>query len=322
MTQMIAERELRAHAEREIARIAATARGGVVGVAALHLESGRELAHNAGEMFPMASTVKVPIAVAVLDRIDHGGLTLATQLAVETVDFNPSSAILEEFLHPGVWLSVHNLLEPMITKSDNTATDVMYRAAGGPEAVERHMRSLGIEGMRINRTIRDLLLVLLGVPDPGAGVSLLQWMRGQDPAEVAELRARAQAPNPLYSDDPRDQASPRAMAELLRRIARADGVSEAARSVLLPIMQRTTTGVRRIRGRLPQGVVVADKTGSAAGTTNDAGLVTLPEGRGMLALVVYVKASPLPASEREDIIADIARTVFDYYIVTTAPRAL
>ena len=175
--------------------------------------------------------------------------------------------------------------------------------------------------MRISRNIRALLLVLFGVSDPGAGVSLLQWMRNQDATELAAMRARAQAPNPLYSDDPRDQASPRAMLDLLRRIARADGVSEAARSVLLPIMQRTTTGVRRIRGRLPQGVTVADKTGSAAGTTNDAGLVTLPGGRGMLALVVYMKASALQPAEREDIIADIARAAYDYYVITTPARA-
>ncbi len=264
------EADLRAGAEQEIARIAGYAQG-TVGVAALHLGNGRALAYNGGEMFPMASTVKVPIAVTILDMIDRGVLALSTQLAVEPAEFNPSSAALEEFLHPGVWLSVHNLLEPMITRSDNTATDVMYRAAGGPAAVERHMRALGIEEMRISRTIRTLLLVLFGVADPGAGVSLLQWMRNQDATELAAMRARAQAPNPLYSDDPRDQASPRAMLDLLRRIARADGVSEAARSVLLPIMQRTTTGVRRIRGRLPQGVAVADKTGSASGTTNDAG---------------------------------------------------
>jgi len=309
------EADLRAGAEAEIARIAGYAQG-TVGVAALHLESGRAIAHNAGEMFPMASTVKVPIAVTVLELIDRGKLALSTQLAVEPAEFNPSSTALEEFLHPGVSLSVHNLLEPMITRSDNTATDVMYRAAGGPEAVQRHMQSLGIQEMRISRNIRALLLVLFGVPDPGAGVSLLQWMREQDAAKLAAMRLRAQAPNPLYSDDPRDQASPRAMVELLQRIAHADGVSDAARSVLLPIMQRTSTGVRRIRGRLPQGVAVADKTGSAAGTTNDAGLVTLPGGRGMLALVVNVKASSLAPGEREDIIADVARTVYDYYVIT------
>jgi beta-lactamase class A len=58
--------------------------------------------------------------------------------------------------------------------------------------------------------------------------------------------------------------------------------------------------VRRIAGRLPQGVSVADKTGSAAGTANDAGLVTLP------------------ATEREDIIANIARTIYDYFVITAA----
>jgi len=130
------------------------------------------------------------------------------------------------------------------------------------------------------------------------------------------MRARAEQPNPVYYDDPRDQATPRAMLDLLRRIARADGVSEAARSVLLPIMGRTSTGVRRIAGRLPRGVSVADKTGSAAGTTNDAGLVTLPGGRGTVAVVVYVKASPLPAAEREDIIADMARTIYDFFVIT------
>jgi beta-lactamase class A len=313
------EAQLRAGAEAELARIAGYAEG-AVGVAALHLESGRALACNDAEAFPMASTVKVPIAVTILDMVDRGTLGLATQLAVEPADLCPSSSITEAFPHPGVALSVHNLLEIMITRSDNSATDVMFRAAGGPAAVERHMRSLGITEIRINRTVRELLLVLFGVPDPGPGASLLGWMRTLDAKQLAALQARAQAPNPVYSDDPRDQATPRAMLEVLRRIAVADGVSAAARGVLLPIMDRTTTGLRRIRGRLPPGVPVADKTGSAAGTTNDAGIITLPGGRGRVALVVYVKASALPAAGREDIISDIARTVYDYFVITTAGK--
>ena len=313
---VMTEAKLRAAAEAEIARIAGFA-AGVVGVAALHLESGRALGHNDAEAFPMASTVKVPIAVAILDMVDRGVLSLATQLAVAPAEMNPSSPIAEEFRHPGVSLSVFNLLEPMITRSDNTATDVMFRAAGGPAAVQAHMRALGITGIWITRTVRELLLVLYGVPDPGPEVALMERMRAVDPEELAVMRARAQAPNPLYYDDPRDQATPRAMLELLRRIGLADGVSTAAREVLLPIMGRTTTGLRRIRGRLPKGVAVADKTGSAAGTTNDAGIITLPGGRGRVALVVYVKASSLTAPEREDIISDVARTVYDYFIMTT-----
>ncbi len=321
MTGMIAltEPKLRAAAEAEIARIAGFAQG-TVGVAALHLESGRTLAFNDAETFPMASTVKVPIAVTVLDMVDRGALSLDTRLEVEPAEMNPSSPIAEEFRHAGVSLSVLNLLETMITRSDNTATDVMFRAAGGPEAVQGHMRALGITEMRITRTVRELLLVLYGMPDPGPGIGLIERMRAVDAAELEAMRTRAHSRNPTYSDDPRDQATPRAMLEVLRRIAQNDGVSEAARKVLLAIMHRTKTGLRRIRGRLPQGVTVADKTGSAAGTTNDAGIVTLPDGRGRVALVAYVKASALAPAEREDIIADIARTVYDYFVITTPPN--
>ncbi len=310
------EATLRAAAEAEISRIAGFAQG-AVGVAALHLESGRALGHNDAEAFPMASTVKVPIAVTILDMVDRGTLRLDTQIAVEPAEMNPSGPIGEEFRHPGVSLSVYNLLEPMITRSDNTATDVMFRAAGGPTAVQQHMRTLGITEIRIDRNVRNLLLVLCGVADPGPGVALIERLHTASADEWTAMRTRAHSPNPAYFDDPRDQATPRAMLDVLRRIAQADGVSAAAREVLLGIMGRTSTGVRRIAGRLPQGVPVADKTGSAAGTTNDAGIVTLPGGRGRVALVVYVKASALPPAEREDIIADISRTVFDYFVITT-----
>ena len=313
------EATLRAAAEMEIARIAGFARG-AVGVAALHLESGRALAHNDAEVFPMASTVKVPVAVAVLEAVDRGTVQLDTLVAVEPAEKNPSGPVGEEFRHPGVSLSVYNLLELMITHSDNTATDVMFRVAGGPAAVERHMRALGILDIRINRTVRELLLVLYGVADPGPGVALIDRLRAASADEWAVMRVRAHSPNPVYFDDPRDQATPRAMLEVLRRIAQANGVSTAAREVLLAIMGRNTTGLRRIAGRLPPGTTVADKTGSAAGTTNDAGIVTLPGGRGRVALVVYVKASALAPAEREDVIADVARTVFDYFVLTAAGK--
>jgi beta-lactamase class A len=106
------------------------------------------------------------------------------------------------------------------------------------------------------------------------------------------------------------------MLALLAKLHRAEGIAPGNRDILLEIMSRTTTGMRRIRGRLPPGVAVADKTGSACGTTNDAGLVALPHGAGTLALVVYIKESPLPVPDREDIIADIARLAYDYAMLT------
>jgi beta-lactamase class A len=95
-----------------------------------------------------------------------------------------------------------------------------------------------------------------------------------------------------------------------------DGVSGSARSMLLSLMERSTTGQKRIRGRLPAGTVVADKTGTLAGTVNDVGFITLPNGSGHIAIVVFVKGSEAPPGIRATVIADIARLVYDYFLIS------
>ncbi len=306
---------LRNNAEREIARLAAAARG-AVGVAALHLETGCALAHDADANYPMASTVKVPLAIAVLEQAAAGRFNLAAPVDVHPNEMNPSGPVSEEFRHGRVAMSPRALLDPMITHSDNTATDVLFRLVGGPPAVQDHMRALGIDEIRVDRTIRELLLVLYALKDPGTSTSIYQALFSLGEDEVMRRRARAAAPDPAYSRDPRDQATPRAMLALLAKLHCAEAIAPRNCDILLEIMSRTTPGLRRIRGRLPPGVAVVDKTGSACGTTNDAGLITLPHGAGTLALVVCIKDSPLPVADREDIIADIARLAYDYALLT------
>ena len=45
-------------------------------------------------------------------------------------------------------------------------------------------------------------------------------------------------------------------------------------------MERYQTGEARLKGILPEGTIVAHKTGTVGNTTNDIGIITLPiEGR-------------------------------------------
>ena len=106
------------------------------------------------------------------------------------------------------------------------------------------------------------------------------------------------------------------MLGLLCKIWLEEGVSRSARSTLLTLMERCTTGPKRIRGRLPAGTIVADKTGTLAGSVNDVGFITLPDGKGHIALVVFVKGSEAPPGTRETVIADIARLVYDYFLIS------
>ncbi|MCO5093500.1 serine hydrolase [Bosea sp. (in: a-proteobacteria)] len=305
---------MRANLEAEIRRIASSSEG-EVGVAARHMESGRSFTINDDRIYPLASTVKLALALAILDAVDRGDLSLQRMVDVETQEMNPSeiAGIGDLFFRPGVSLSIRNLLEGMITRSCNTSTDVLFRVAGGPKAVAHYLKRLGVTDFECTRTMREALCILHELPLPPDDVSVVQYLAGQ-PQHVLDARNRT---NAAFHHDRRDQARPSAMLELLRRIWEADGVSEAARRALLEIMSRTVTAVDRVQARLPFGIPFASKGGSGAGTAVDVGYLTLPPGQGTVALAIFVKASPLDMASRNRIIADIARLIADYFIITS-----
>jgi beta-lactamase class A len=84
--------------------------------------------------------------------------------------------------------------------------------------------------------------------------------------------------------------------------------------------------LRRIRRDLPAGTIVANKTGSGerdsatqtAKATNDVGIITLPSGRGHLAIAVLVSGSKLPDAAQEKLIAELARAAYDAYVIDPA----
>src|SRR5512133_3783274 len=100
--------------EREFGRTLANAPG-LVGVAAIHVETGRVARWNAAERFPMASTYKVPIAVQLLHLVDEGQVRLDRMIEIRQRDLHPGSGTLSRlFDKPGLALSIRNLLELML----------------------------------------------------------------------------------------------------------------------------------------------------------------------------------------------------------------
>ena len=126
--------------------------------------------------------------------------------------------------------------------------------------------------------------------------------------------AKGALPNRAFDDDPRDTATPDAIARLLERIFSGKALTPASTKLLTETMERNRTGGSRIRGRLPIGVVVADKTGTVGGTVNDVGLVTLPANAGQVVMAIFIKKSEAPFAAREAVIADIARAIYDFYL--------
>ncbi len=308
--------------EREIERVSQIA-GGVVGASAVHLESGRTIALHGDERFPMASTFKIPVAVTLLHRVDSGEVKLDQMVELHTSDFHPGGGILTDvFRAPGASLSVRNLMELMLVISDNSAADVLLRLAGGPEVVTARMRDLGISGITVNRSEARLIADWDGVKNlpPENQWSPQMWRQLLDAVPRDEARKAATASD----KDPRDTSTPGAMTSLLARVWLKDKevLKPESADLLLDIMRRCETGQERLKGILPEGTEVAHKTGSIGGTTNDVGIVTLPDNTGHVAIAVFVKASDNPVPTRERAIAEIARTVHDFFLFETSPGAL
>ena len=287
---------------------------GSVGVAVQRIGGGPVYTLNAGQTFPMASTFKIAVAGAVLNRIDKGELKLDTMVTVDPAIWVQSAGITEQMKHPGVALSVHNLLELMLTRSDNTATDVMVAQAGGAAAVTAWLHKVGVtKGQRIDADTANLIYRALDItPGPGTFRENIDRAFAADPAKRDMDQKRI--PNAPFNSDPRDASTPEAMVQLLAVIQSGKALSASSTKALIAIMERCITGEKRLKGLLPQGTVVAHKTGTLMSIANDVGIVSMPDG-GKFAIAVFVKGDTKGVDTQERVIAEIARTAYDYYLL-------
>jgi beta-lactamase class A len=260
-----------------VAEAAAKATG-EMGVAIEHLESGLRVDFRGDVAYPMASTFKLPLLVTLFHQVDEGKVRLDERVSVESGDLHLGSGRLDDFVVPGVSLSIANLAALMMRVSDNSAADVLLSKVG-LEAVDGRLRALGIEGISVDRSAERLILDSLGMPpDRTEGMNrqeMLDYLNAYQPAP-GELEAAAAA----FEGDPRDTATPMAMNDLLRAIYSGRAASPDSTRRMTEILLACETGKNRIPGLLPAGAVTARKTGTLGGAVADVGVLYLPDGRG------------------------------------------
>ncbi len=251
--------------------------GGEVGVALIHVETGRSVAFKGTSPLPLFSVFKLPLAVAVLKDVEEGRLRLDQKVRVTPDDVAPGAQMNIELWGKPVERTVAELLELSISRSDNTSTDKLLQLVGGPSVVTERMRALGLRNIEIRATVREF------------------------------ASGRKEHPN---------MGTPSDLVQLLARLQRGEVLQAPQLSLLLGAMERATTGLKRLRGDLPAGTPVADKTGSGAAgkVTNDVGLITLPDGKGRLAMAVLVSGSKLSVEAQEKLIAELARAAYDAHV--------
>lgn len=295
--------------EAELSAIALEA-GGTLGVKVVHLESGREAGLNATARFPMASVYKLPLAVAVLAKVDAGELSLEREVEVLAGEVRRTGSRVDPWT-PGAKVPVHRLLDVMMTASDNTACDVLLRVFGGAKAVDAWLDARGFPGIDVSWSELMMAAAASGVAElvreEECDHACLDALVARVPKEKRDAAARA------FELDPRNTATPEDLARLLARLKKGELLSPRSTEALLAMMRRNTTGGRRIRALLPDGTPVWDKTGTIGRSANDIGLVELPGGKGTLVVVVLVRESEKPYEARELGIAKAAKAAYDAF---------
>lgn len=289
---------------------------GQAGVAVRHLDTGLSAEVDAQRPYPMASTYKVPILVEMMARIEAGELSMDTEIELQPSDQHIGSGLLQDLWAPGLKLSLRNLATMMIILSDNSATDMLIDRLGAG-AITARMGSLGYDAIRVDRTTLELILDYLGVPYEGLeeadGPRIREALAAYD-LDGEQARTAAEA----FYDDGLDTSSARQMTDLLVRIAREEILTPASCAAIIEILERTQTGANRLRGLLPPGITLAHKTGTIGRVVNDVGVIWLPEDLGRFAISVYTLADGgVDSTVNERLIADLARTSYDYFLFHT-----
>jgi beta-lactamase class A len=244
--------------------------GGRLGVSALDTGTGRRIGLADGERFAMASTFKLPLAAAVLERCERGVLQLDQPISYDASDLVPHAPETEKNLARGS-MTVAELCAAIVTVSDNPAANLLLEQLGGPAELTRFLRSLGDQTTRLDRI---------------------------------EPALNENAPG-----DPRDTTSPRAMVDTMQRLLLGAVLRPASREKLIGWLIAAQTGLKRIRAGLPSDWRAGDKTGTGAnGAVNDVA-IAWPRGGAPIVIAIYMSESEQGVDALSAAHAEIARIV-------------
>jgi beta-lactamase class A len=245
------------------------ANGGRLGVAVLDTAIGERSGYRADERFPMCSTFKFLLISAVLRRVDRHQETLDRAIPIPPKPLLFNSPLTEP--HASGTMTIADLCHAALTRSDNTAANLLLESIGGPAGITEFSRSIGDTVTRLDRMETAL--------------------------------------NESLAGDPRDTTSPAAMAGDLNSVLLGNVLSPASREQLTQWMEANLTGLDRLRANLPEGWRAADKTGSNGEHTSNDIAVLWPAGKPPIIIAAYITQCAGPESKRAAMLAEIGRLV-------------
>ncbi|MEW1584348.1 serine hydrolase [Micromonospora vinacea] len=277
-----------------------------------NLDTGEELGFDADTPYPAASLVKVPLAVAVLERIARGELDATTPVDVLPGRITtPGPTGLSRFNHPAR-IAVDDLLYLSTSVSDGVAADALFDLVP-PTEVAAELRRLRIEGIAVRHRVGDLAETPAERLDPddvhlahslaiGAGTP----GQGHPVAQLDVTRANT--------------GSARAYVDLLHALWRPSTIHETTAGRARALMGDNLHRQRLAPDFTSDASRWASKTGTLLHLRHEVGVVDHADGQSYA--VAALTASRVPAVAQpgsEATMAHVARTLHDHLRTGTLP---
>lgn len=258
-----------------------TAHKGKVAYSLKHLGTGETIFHNADEVMPTASLIKLAIMAEVYAQANEKKLKLDEMLTLTKDEMVQGSGILNDNFSPGAQFTLRNAVRLMIVYSDNTATNMVLEKTG-IKPVNDRMAVLTMRETRINAKVFK-----------GSTTSI-------DPERTKKYG--------LGSTTARETL------RLLELLHKGELVSIDASKAMLEHLKKCDD-MEKFPRFLPKGVTVAHKTGSVSNARTDGGILYFKEGP--VALVVLTNENEDKSWTADNagnkLCAEMAKSVVEHY---------
>lgn len=216
---------------------------GDVAVMVRHLDSGESFEHEADEVMPTASLIKLPVMIEAYHQAHAGQIDLGKKVSLQESDKVQGSGLLTSHFSSGLELPIRDLVRLMIAYSDNTATNLVLDQIGLP-AVTKRMEVLGLKETKLHAKV---------------------------------FRADSSLSPERSKRYGLGSTTAREMMSLLEKLQRRELVSKTASDEMLAHLQacQDKTMLARL---LPTGIKLAHKSGAVTAVRCDAGVMETEAG--------------------------------------------
>jgi beta-lactamase class A len=248
---------------------------GDAGIYVRNLVTGQSAAIRADELFPTASMIKVPIMLALFDKMNRGELDYHAELLYRDSLMYPGEDILGSF-KDSTTVALSKVIMLMITTSDNTAALWCQSLAGSGTAINAWLESNGFDSTRINSR----------TPGREANRNLYGW----------------------------GQTTPREMAELLVKIREEKAVSPAASEQMYRILTRIYWNGQAL-SQIPPWVQAASKQGAVNESRSEVVLVNAPSGDYVFCVITKNQEDQSWSADNEGyvLLKAVSRLLWSYF---------